>query len=525
MKREAFLGLDVGGTGAKAGVYDLRGRLLGFARAGYVPQSWIDGRAEIPIGKIEDAARGAVRRAVRQARARVLGMSVSSQGQTFVSLDERGRPLHPAILWYDGRAKEQARRLTERGAPMDSIASAAKILWLRERHPERMKKARRHLLLPDYLAFRLTGRAVTDPMTAGTSGLARPDGAAYLPEKLEAAGLRDNQFAEIQWPGLAIGAVLPELARAWGLPSGVTLVTGTNDQLAGALGAGNVAPGVLSVTIGTCLALVTLAERLPDPPPPGLLSGPFPVRPYRFALPYARTAGVLFDWFQRVFCPGKGLEELDRLAARVTPSSFGPVALPDFEGVVSPEPNPWARGAFLNLGLPHGAAEMFRALRESVVFAFRENVEFLERLGLRPPVIRVVGGGARSLLMLQLMADVAGRPIEVPVVTEAATLGAAMLAATGCRFFGSMADAAKELSRTGKTVAPRPEAVAAYAPLFARFLELRRGVHAMETGRGGSAVAAGSDLPQIAARRLRTTTRAPRARPGGSPRKWRRDRG
>jgi xylulokinase len=477
MAREAFLGVDVGGTGAKAGVYDAEGRPLGRGRVGYEPRVWADGRVEIPIGKIEEAARLAARRAIREARARVLGLCVSSQGQTFVSLDERGRPLHPAIVWYDGRAKKQAEAFAARGVRLDPISSAAKILWLRERDPARMAKARRHLLLPDYLAFRLAGRAVTDPMTAASSGLSSPGAMEHSPDRLSATGIGADLLASIQWPGAPVGPVLDAPARAWGLPPGATLVTGTNDQLAGAIGAGNVEPGVLSVTTGTCLALVTLAASLPDPVPAGLLNGPFPVKPWRYALPYARTAGILFDWFQRAFCPRLDLDDLDRMAARVAPGAAAPVALPDFEGIVSPEPDPWARGAFLNLGLQHGVPHLFRALRESVAFAFRENVEFLASLGLRPGVIRAIGGGARSPFLLQLQADVLGRPVEVPVATEAATLGAAMLAAAGCGAFPSVADAAKALYRPRRVFEPRAPATAAYEPLYARFLGLRRLVH------------------------------------------------
>lgn len=480
MVREAFLGVDVGGTGAKAGVYDLKGRPLGGARVGYAPKVWPDGRVEIPIRVIEEAARSAARKAVLQARTRVLGMCVSSQGQTFVSLDERGRPLHPAILWYDGRAKAQAQELAVRGVLIEGIASAAKILWLRERDPGRMAKARRHLLLPDYLAFRLTGRAVTDPVTANSSGLTGADPLAYSSEKLEATAISADQLATIQWPGTPIGPVLPEVARAWGLAPGATLVTGTNDQFAGAIGAGNVVPGILSVTTGTCLALVTLAESLPGSPPPGLLHGPFPVKPYRYALAYARTAGVLFDWFRKNLCPRLDLDDLDRLAARIPPGPGNPFALPDFEGMVSPEPNAWARGAFLNLGLQHGAPHLFRALRESVAFAFRENVEFLEGLGLHPGVVRAIGGGARSAFLLHLKADVLGRPVEVPVVTEAATLGAAMLAAAGCGAFGSVGAAAKALYRTRRVFEPRPDATAAYAPLYRRFQSFRAAVHSVD---------------------------------------------
>ncbi len=477
MPREAFLGLDVGGTGAKAGIFDLRGRCLGSGRVRYQPRTWPDGRVEIPIGVIEEAARGAVRQAARGVRARMVALSVSSQGQTFVSLDDRGRPLHPAIIWYDGRAKAEAAEMARRGVPIETISSAAKVLWLRARDGTRMARARRHLLLPDYLAYRLTGRAVTDPTTAFSGGWVGVDPMAYDASRLAATGVSREALAEIQWPGTPIGPVLPEMARRWGISEGAMLVAGTNDQFAGALGAGNVEPGVLSVTTGTCLALVTLAAKLPDPPPPGLLHGLFPVKPWLFALTYSRTAGIAFDGFRRDFLGGATPSDADRRAARVPAGSGGVIALPDFEGMVSPEPNPWARGAFLGLGLHHRPLHLYRALLESLCFALRENVEFMAGLGLRPGVTRAIGGRAESAFWVQMEADVLGSPVEQVAVTEAATLGAAVLAAAGVGAFASVAEAAKAFYRCRRIFEPRPSVAAVYAPIYQRFRALRRAVH------------------------------------------------
>ena len=104
MTTAAFLGLDIGGTGAKAGVFDETGRPLGFGRVKYAPDAGEAGRAEIPIEHIYEAARQASRQAIRSGDARVVALSIASMGQTFVALDELDQPLHPAILWYDSRA-------------------------------------------------------------------------------------------------------------------------------------------------------------------------------------------------------------------------------------------------------------------------------------------------------------------------------------------------------------------------------------------------------------------------------------
>ena len=355
MKQEAYLGLDVGGTGAKAGVIDQSGRLLGFAQRPYHPQLTDEGHVEIPIDTVYSAAREAAVAAIRESDAKILALAISSQGQTFVSLDDHDRPLHPAIVWYDARAASQAQALDQslRSSSLSEslpyvtpIASGPKIMWLREHSPEVMSRARRYLLLPDYFAYRLTGRAVTDPSTASTTALYAVDAADYCAAALEAAGIRKCEVAEIQATGHPAARVVPESAADWCLDSSTLVVVGTNDQYAGALGAGNCRPGIVSLTSGTALALVTLTERLPLPMPAGLLGGRFPITRYQFALAFTKAAGVVLEWFQRELGPGGSLRDLDDMASRVPVGSRGVVMLPYFDGMISPVLDPQARGGF-----------------------------------------------------------------------------------------------------------------------------------------------------------------------------------
>ena len=465
MRQDAFLGLDIGGTGAKAGVYDAGGRPLGFGHATYQPVPLPHGHVEIPIADIERAARAAVRQAVRTSEARVRALAISSQGETFVSLDARGRPLHRAIVWYDARAQAEAKCLQRVMPDISAIAAAPKILWLRAHAPRIMARARRHLLLPDYFAWRLTGRAVTDPTTASSSGLYVDGETSYRSAALAAAGIPADFLAEIQPAGTPIARLQGGAARAWSLPADARLVTGTNDQYAGALGAGNSRPGILSVTTGTCLALVTLTRDPPRTVPPGLFVGGFPISPLFFLLAYAKTAGIVLDWFRREFCPGRTWAELERAARAVPPGSRGICVCPHFDGRISPAPDPRVRGAISGLALQHTAADIFRAMLESLCFVLRENVEFLEATGAPLRAIRAIGGGAKSDLLLQMMADVLGRTVERPRVTEAATLGAAMLAAFGAGRFPSLTAASQTLYRGGRRFRPQGKVHRAYMQL------------------------------------------------------------
>ena len=478
----AFLGLDIGGTGAKAGVYGRDGRLLGAGRAAYAPLISPEGYAEISIDLIYTSARDAARQAIQAAGAPIQALAVATQGQTFAPLGADGAPLHPAILWYDSRSVAEAEQLqaavqstvaAEDMPFVEAIAAAPKILWLRRHYPQQMALARRYLLLPDYFAYRLTGEAVTDPCTASTTALYAEGAADYDLRVLAAAGIDKRELARIQPPGSPIARVRPQAAEEWGLSPETLVITGTNDQYAGALGAGNCRPGILTETTGTCLALVTLFTHTFNPPP-GLQQGAFPIEGYRYALAYAKTAGLIVDWFRQQFGAGKSLAELEALAAASPPGSRGVTVLPHFDGMVSPTPNQASRGAFLGLTLGHTVGDLYRAVLESIAYSLRENAELMRNSGLDFSVVRAIGGGAKSDLWLQMKADVMGVPIERPAVTEAATLGAAMLAATGAGEFVSVAECSTAFYQAERVFAPDPARREQYEAPYRAYRELYR---------------------------------------------------
>jgi len=481
MKRSAYLGLDVGGTSAKAGVFDEQGHLLAMSHRYYHPQASADGHVEIPIETIYEAAREASVSAIRESGARVAALSLSSQGQTFVSLNESDEPLHPAIVWYDARASEQAKRLTHtlqspdilEAAPVaDAIATGPKIMWLHEHFPSLMARAKRYLLLPDYFSYRLTGRPVTDPCTASSTGLYAEDAPDYCGAALAAAGIDKSEVAEIQNSGRPIGTVLSKSAEQWNLDTQTLVVTGTNDQYAGAIGAGNCQTGIVTVTTGTCLALVTLTEHLPQPLPAGVFGGRFPIRRYQFALAFAKTAGVVLEWFNRELGAGQSLADLDAMASQVPVGSRGVVMLPHFDGMLSPSPDPNARGAFLNLSLHHRRADLYRAILESLGYTLGENLDLLRRCGFPIETVRSIGGGAKSNILSQIMADITGLPIERPAIVESALLGAASIAAVGAGAFSSLEECSAALYNRERVFSPDADRHALYEKLIANYVGL-----------------------------------------------------
>jgi len=476
MIKEAYLGLDIGGTGVKAGVFGHDGKMLAFSRRAFEPKISPEGHVDIPIDVIYDSARNAVREAVRKSRSKILAMAVSSQGETFVSLDKHDRPLHDAIVWYDSRSKVQADEL-RRAVPsaadrIDPHYSVCKIRWLQNNRPVIMQRAKRFLLLPDYFSWRLAGRPATDPTIAGSGGMTNSEGDGYDKEILKAAGIEVDQLAKIMPAGSPIGYVRKAVAKEWELSPETLLVVGTNDQYAGALGAGNCRPGILSVTFGTCLAMVTLAKSKPRKIPPGLMSGKFPIPGFWFILAYAKTSGVVLDWFRRECAGNMDWPTLNRAAAHIPAGCNGLTMVPHFDGLISPEPNENIRGAFLGLTLQHTTAAMYRAVLEGLTFSLRENMELIEKIGFKIRAMRAIGGGAKNDFWLRMQADVLGRPVEKPAVTEAAVLGAAMLAATGRGTYGSLAEAGQNLYRVGRIFKPDPKGRQAYHIPYERYLRL-----------------------------------------------------
>jgi xylulokinase len=484
MSKEGYLGLDLGGTGVKAAVFDRQGKPLALAHRPYRTEISPEGHAELDIRIIDKAAREAVREATGRAQVRVLALSISSQGQTFVTLDATDRPLHRVIAWFDSRAVKEARQIHEdleesdrQGLDLSPIASAAKILWLRKNRPEISSRAARILLLPDYVTYRLTGQAVCDPVMAWTTGLFSESEGEYRLGALRLVGVAREQLSGVAPAGTRVGEVLPRVADEWGLEAGTQVAVGTNDQLAGALGAGNVSPGIVSETTGTCLALITLAQPPLPQLPRGLFQGPSPVFGFRYLLAYSKTAGLLLEWFRSQLGAGRSLEDLDAEALLIAPGSQGLSVLPHFDGMVSPNPNPSARGAFINLSLRHTPAHLYRAILESVAFSLRENLELITTAGFRIGRLRSIGGGARSDVWLQIKADVTGQEIERPLVPEAAVLGAAMMAATCVGHFKSVKEASEALYKGLKVFYPRSAAHQEYEEYYGRYVKYQKALY------------------------------------------------
>ncbi len=489
MARVALMGLDLGTTAVKVGLFDAdSGEALGVARSEYTPVSPRPGWLELEACEYRRAAVEATRAAHAQAGApRVVGIGLSSQGQTFMPLDGSHRPLRPAIVWLDTRAEEQARRLSarfdpdelrrRRGVPaFNAIDSAPKMLWLREHEPEMWAATRHLVMLPDYLGLMMTGALRLDLCNAGSTGLVDRTVDDWWQAGLDAVGVQREWLSPLGWPGERIGGLTVAAARELGLEAGTPVALGSNDQLNGAVGAGNVEPGLASGTAGTAMAIIATLAHIPEPMPDGMNWGKHPVPGLWYLLNYAKTSGVVLTWLRDLLGAGD-YDALLAEAEQVPAGSDGLVCLPHFSGTATPTFRSDVRGGFVGLTLGHGRGHLVRAVVEAVCFCARDALALTASIAQSATELRMLGGAAQSDWWMQVMADTVRLPVAIPACAEAAVLGGAIFGGVAAGRLESIEAGARRFYRTAKRLEPRAEMAEVYDAAYAAYRDAMERVY------------------------------------------------
>ncbi|QXD14808.1 xylulokinase [Rhodocaloribacter litoris] len=481
-----FLGIDVSTTATKALLIDEAGRVAAVASAPH------DLSTPRPLWSEQDPAAWweatGLATAQALAAAGLTGDAVQAVGLTgqmhgLVLLDAAGRVLRPAILWNDGRASAECDDIRAR-LGLDRLVAltgndafpgftAPKLLWVRRHEPDVYRRVAQVLLPKDYVRFRLTGGYATDRAGAGGTLLLDLQRRDWSDEVLAALEIPRAWLPPTHEGPEVTGTVTPEAAAVTGLRAGTPVVAGGGDQAAQAVGVGAVAPGILALTLGTSGVVFAPATRpLTDP------------RGRAHAFPHAvpgrwHLMGVMLSaagslrWYHDTFAPELDYDVLLAEAAGVPPGCEGAAFLPYLSGERTPHANPFARGVFFGFTLRHGRGHATRAVLEGVAFGLRDNLRLLGEAGVPPPAeVRLSGGGARSPLWRQILADVLGLPLTAPQTTEGAAYGAALLAAAGTGAWPDV-DAACAATLTCTPVAePHPEAVERYEAAYDTFRRL-----------------------------------------------------
>jgi xylulokinase len=466
------VGLDVSTTATKAILVDDRGTVRGVGSASYgydTPQ---------PLWSEQDphlwwqAAGTAINQVLSDSK--VTGNEIDAVGLTgqmhgSVLLDESGEVVRPAILWNDQRTGRECDEIREKvGAERliqvtgnDALTgfTAPKLLWVANNEPENWARVR-HVLLPkDYVRFRLTGEYAVD--VAGGSGTILFDLArrTWSPEILEALGI-DPDLLPLTFEGPAVtSTVSPDSATVIGLRPGTPVVAGGGDQSANAVGVGAVDSGVVALSLGTSGVVFATTDG-PSIEARGRVHSFCHAVPNRWhMMGVMLSAAGSLRWFRDTFKPGVSFDDLVAGAAEVEAGSDGLFFLPYLTGERTPHPDPQARGAFVGLTVRHDLRHLTRAVLEGVSFGLRDGLDLMEGAGLPAPTeIRASGGGTRSALWRQILADVLRAEISTVATEEGAAYGAALLAATGAGWFKTVEEACREAVTTHPSAGPSSDA-------------------------------------------------------------------
>lgn len=429
-----LLGVDLGTSYLKAGVFDLSGKLRGMGRAATGVQEAQPGWRELEVPEFLRHLRDAVGAALREsgsAASDVVAISYGSQANTFVLLDDGDQPITPLIFWHDRRALALAEEQRSYGSSEERRRRTglwefvpeslpAKLLWIMRHSPEVWQRCRSVMTVSDYLSFFLTGERVGDASTAALTGLYDLTQDAWWGQALDRLGLEFSQLSTPLLPGSSAGRLTREAAVLFNLGTDTRVAVGALDHHAAAMGSGLGAQVEASLSSGTVLAAMVLRNEIE--PMPDCIWGPHPGLPKYYALAYdPHGAGRLED-YQRRSAPDSTIGEL--LAS-----------LESGAGMLHE-----AHGDALRLHL-RAIAQTERALLERI------------SRGRRVSRIAATGGGARSSVSLQIKANVLGVP-TISTSSEPACLGAAVLAAVGSGMHESLGSAMAEMVRSERVALP-----------------------------------------------------------------------
>src|SRR5256886_13470107 len=363
--------------------------------------------------------------------------------------------------------------------------SAPKLLWIRDNEPNIFARARTMLLPKDYIRFRLTGKIAIEISDAAGTCLLNVKEGVWSHEVLEAIGIDPALLPPVVASDTVNGTITDQVAAQTDLVAGTPVAGGGADNACGAVGNGVVRPGLVLVSIGTSGVVLAYAAT-----PQVDMSGPVPrVHTFNHAVPHAwylmgvtQAAGLSLRWVRdNIGLPERALERwtgldayelLVKEAEQIAPGCDGLFFLPYLQGERTPHLDPWARGGWIGLTASHDRRHLIRAVLEGVAFSLKDCFTILREQGLRLEQVRATGGGAKSPLWRQILADVLGVELVTTNAHEGPAFGAALLAGVASGVYHSIQQACDSSVRIVEHTEPRPEIEQVYARRYETYRAL-----------------------------------------------------
>ncbi|GHO73357.1 xylulokinase [Ktedonobacter sp. SOSP1-85] len=500
---QALLGIDLGTTGVKAALFAVEdGHVLADVFIDYPlyhpqpgwaeqqPSEWWQATLTAIQGCLERASDLGVR------PSDIRGVGLSGQMHGVVLLDEQQQVLRPCIIWADQRSDAQCRWMTERVGAAQLISyvsnpaltgfTAPKLLWVRDNEPEIFARARTLLLPKDYIRYRLTGVLAMEISDAAGTCLLDVKQGTWSREVLSAIELDPSLLPPVVPADAASGSITDEVQALTGLPAGIPVAGGGADNACGAVGNGIVEPGLALLSVGTSGIVLAHATS-----PQVDTSGPVPrVHTFNHAVPGAwylmgvtQGAGLSLRWVRdNIGLPERALERwtgvdayetLAREAESVPAGSEGLIFLPYLQGERTPHLDAYARGGWIGLTASHDRRHLVRSVLEGVAFSLKDCMTIIREQGLPLEQVRATGGGAKSPLWRQIIADILEMELVTTNASEGPAFGAALLAGVAGGVYASVPEACAQTVRIVERTAPN----AALAPAYRQAYETYRALY------------------------------------------------
>lgn len=482
-----YLGIDIGTSGTKSLLIDAAGNPIAEATATYPlatpkplwteqnPDDWWNATKSTVIAVVKKAR-------VKSHEVRAIGLSGQMHGSVF--LNARGKVIRPALLWNDQRTSAECDEITQRAGGRDALIrmvanpaltgfTAPKLLWLRNHEPKNYDSLKYLLLPKDEIRRRLTGELATDASDASGMLLLDVCKRKWSTELLGKLDIDPAILARVYESEEVTGTLRSDVAAELGLSTDCKVVAGAGDCAAGAVGNGIVRQGILTASLGTS-GVVFCHSDTPQYDAAGRLhTFCHAVHGKWHMMGVTLSAAGSLQWFASQLCSElmkkKGIdpyEVLNQEADQVAAGSEGLFFLPYLAGERTPHADANARGCFVGLTNKHGRGHLARSVMEGVGYSLRESLEIIQGLDVPVKEIRLSGGGAKSALWKQILADSFGQKVCTINAEQGPAFGVALLAAVGNGEFKNIEEACKATISVVEKVAPRKPAQKKYDAAF-----------------------------------------------------------
>lgn len=475
-----YIGIDLGTSSVKLLLMDETGTIknivskdypLSFPKNGWSeqnPQHWYD-----------QSIKGIKELVEPFDKSQVVGISFGGQMHGLVVLDKNDDIIRPAILWNDGRTGKETeylnnvigkKKLSDYTANIAFAGfTAPKILWMKNNEPENFSKIEKIMLPKDYLAYKLSNTFCTDVSDASGMLLFDVENKCWSAEMMEICGVKESQLPKIYESYEVVGTLTKEVAKELGLSENVKIIAGAGDNAAAAIGTATVGDGMCNISLGTSGTVFIASEKFGVDDNNSLHSFAHADGNYHLMGCMLSAASCNKWWIEEILQTKDYNNELNNIKNLGKNKVF---FLPYLMGERSPHNNPDARGCFIGMSMDTTRREMSQAVLEGVAFALRDSFEVAKSLGIEINSTKICGGGAKSKIWVEIIANVLNIDVEKIDIEEGPALGAAMLAAVGCKEFESVKEATNKIVKVVNTVKPNPELVSLYDDAYNKFKQI-----------------------------------------------------